>query len=221
MKLRGKKTGWQAFTLVEILAVVVILFFIFAMVLPAGSPNKRNVYNAVCLSQQRQNVIGFILWSSDHGNQFPWEVSTNADSTRESCEAGDVSPSFHLLTNYSIPPKNFVCPSDKLKIVAPGLKTLTVSNVSYFIALDAGTNLASAIMTGDRHLAFNGAAANPGPVLWRASEKVEWTRELHDAKKIRSGVLSFRDGHCEITRSEKLNLVFTNQALPSQRLAVP
>ncbi len=209
------------FTLIELLAVVVVLFIIFAMVLPSSGDPNRKAFLIVCMNQQRQNALGLTLWRGDHGDKFPWEVPMTNSGTMESSEAGNVAPSFQSLTNYVDSPRNFICPTDKLKVVASNKASLTESNLSYFLAMEAATNLAAAVLSGDRHLTFNTTPVKPGLVTWRVGEKVAWTRELHENSKVPRGILSFYDGHCEAKVGGSVNGAFTNQNLLIQRLVVP
>ena len=61
----------------------------------------------------------------------------------------------------------------------------------------------------------------PGLAIWRAGEKVRWTRELHNNSNVPIGVLSFRDGHCEVLKESRLNETFSGQGRSSERLVLP
>lgn len=221
VKAHGKIPGEDGFTLVEVLVVVTILFIVFALTMPIHSPAKNKSKLIICLSNQKQNALGFIMWNGDHGDKFPWEVPATNSGAKEPTEAGNIAPDFQLLTNYVRAAITFVCPSDNLKIVTSNLNQITAQNISYFLALNAATNPASAILTGDRHLAFSNAAVKPGLATWRAGEKVRWTSELHKNPKTPVGVLSFHDGHCEALKDSRLNEIFVGQGLSSGRLVVP
>jgi prepilin-type processing-associated H-X9-DG protein len=90
------------------------------------------------------------------------------------------------------------------------------------VALDAATNSATSILTGDRHLQANGKPVKQGLFIYSTNTVLNWTRELHS--KVQNGPiggLSFADGHVQFTRMADLNSSFRNQRLTTNRIIVP
>jgi hypothetical protein len=177
------------------------------------------------MSNQKQIALGFLLWKSDHGEKFPWQVSVTTNGTMESSDRGYAAPNFSVVTDYIKNPQVFVCPTDETKIMATNLVQIHNQNISYFVGLDQGTNAPESILTGDRHLQANGKAVKFGLFVYLNSFSMGWTRELH-AKNGNApfGVLSFADGHAEIVRTtsgNNLNSIFLRQGSITNRFCFP
>ncbi len=223
MKTLSAKVEISGLTLIELLVVICVIAVLAAMLLPAttGNGHKRSTV-IMCLSNQRQIAIGFIMWNSDHGDKFPWQVSTTNNGTMESADWGYDAPNFNAATNYIKNPSVFKCPTDDAKIPATNNVQLHNQNISYFVGLDASTNATASILTGDRHLQSSGKPVKPGLFVYSNSYFMDWTLELHGKSSTTSmGVLSFIDGHCEMVRGINLNSIFQRQGLITNRLCIP
>lgn len=161
------------------------------------------------------------MWSMDNSNHFPWEISSTNAGTKEFAEAGYAAPNFRILSDYLKTPTVFVCPTDKSKTVATNVEALKNGNLSYFMGIDVGTNVALSILTGDRHLEMNGQPVKPGLTVYNSNSKMNWTRNLHSTGKFPNGVVSFLDGHCERLWGTSTDFAFQRQGMAAQRLIVP
>jgi prepilin-type N-terminal cleavage/methylation domain-containing protein/prepilin-type processing-associated H-X9-DG protein len=217
MRTRRSRDGNEAFTLIELLVVLAIIAVLAALLLRmrSGEPEGPRVQ---CLSNLHQLQIGFIVWQTDRGASFPWQVSATNGGTMELNEAGNVFPHFRALAEYKLSPRQFVCPTDKFRKTADSVANATNENLSYFLNLDGGTNApSSSILIGDRNLQIDGRPAGPGMFHATTNHDLSWTRDLHRV----GGNLGFADGHGEFCRTNGLNNKFRDQRVASSRLVIP
>jgi hypothetical protein len=98
-----------------------------------------------CRNNLAQIGLSFRTWAIDNGDQFPFNVSTNAGGTRELCARGsdgfdsNAAAHFKVMSNELSTPLLLVCPNDWSSKPAAGFSSLQASNVSY--RLHSGTNL--------------------------------------------------------------------------------
>ena len=66
----------KAFTILELLMVLVVLVLAAGLFLPTLSRGGK-AQRITCLSNLKQIGFGFRMWSADHGDGFPMAASTN------------------------------------------------------------------------------------------------------------------------------------------------
>lgn len=107
-----------------------------AMLLPALTKAKTKAQSIACINNMKQINLAARIWSTDHEDKFPFQVSTSKGGTLELCERGgggydrNAYRHFQVLSNELSTPKLLLCPSDS-KTVATGFADLQSWNVSY------------------------------------------------------------------------------------------
>jgi len=204
------------FTLIEILLIIFLIGIIAVMLIPAGSHPRRST-TVLCMNNLKQLSIGLIFFSNDHGGKYPWQTPVTNGGSLEWIDRNLTSPHWLTLSNYRLQTNLFVCPTDKLKHIAPSFAEFGESNVSYFVNLDAVTNSVESVLAGDRHLQSSGVPVKPG--LFIANTNVSWSKELHEQNGP-IGVLAFGDGHAQAVKQD-LGKLFAAEVMLNNRLQVP
>ncbi|HEV2695079.1 MAG TPA: type II secretion system protein [Verrucomicrobiae bacterium] len=191
MKLGISNRESVALTLVEVLVVVVVLGFLFALLFPwpESSNGKRN-WRISCVNNLKQTGIAFAVWRNDHDGKFPMDVAGTNGGAREAALDGNAAAIFRSMSNELSVPKVLVCPADGSRFIATNFSAgFGAKNISYFIGLDAARNLPATILSGDDNLEVNGVAVKAGIINLTADAFVNWTTNRH-----RSGNIVFTDG---------------------------
>jgi hypothetical protein len=97
-----------------------------------------------CGNNLKQIDLVLHLWAGNHGDQYPWNISTNAGGTKEFCapdkDGFDANSfrHFQVMSNELKSPLVLICPHDPSKKPAANFASLTPSNVSYRIRVVPG-----------------------------------------------------------------------------------
>jgi len=220
MKTLPGKRKVSGLTLIELLVVIAIIAIVAALLLPTktGRGDRRIPW---CMSNQRQIAIALMMFQGDYGGQYPWQVSTNNNGSFELVANGLASDQYLTLAAYlGKQPQTLICPADKARKAATNFSTLTNTNISYFLNLDAVANLNS-ILTGDRNLEYNWKPINPGIFVQTTNITLKWVAGFHGTQDKPYGVISFADGHVQMIRQDNLNRTLQNQPLATNRFCFP
>lgn len=216
---QSRGNSGHGFTVLELLIVIVILVLVVLLVLPMRNEPDGTV-TSHCMNNLKNVSVGYLTWSMNHGDAFPWEVSATNGGTSERALQGRALPQFQVLSNYVKDRRIFACPRDKQRQPVEDDAQLAPDNLSYFTHLDTAMDRAmSSILAGDRQLELGGRPVEPGLVQVPESQSVAWVPGIH-AKDFRSGNLAFVDGHVESSR-EDLPEFFRAQGMATNRLVIP
>src|SRR6266853_118798 len=156
----GPHSFVAAFTLIELLIVIVCLGVMAALLLPALARPKRAAPGYQCRNNLKQVNVSFRVWAIDNGDKYPMAVALTNGGTMELVDSGVVYTHFQVMSNELSTPKILVCPQDPVGIYASTFSA-TVSreapsevpftsntNVSYFVGIDANQARPSMFLSG-------------------------------------------------------------------------
>ncbi len=225
MKPRRPIARSKAFNLIELLAVIAIIALVTATFLqkkprrPQQVTSRNNQYR--CINNQKHIVDAFLMLSKDNGGKLPWELSAGTNNPT------DPAPMYATLAPYLRDLNELVCPTDRARAAASSFKSLTRSNLSYFVNLDSTlsvTNKGDMIIGGDRHLQWGTNVVGPGVFVYQSGMAMNWSSDLHSSSSYAPiGLLMFADGHVErvSTNIGSMNAAFEDQKLAQARFLVP
>jgi len=135
--------------------VIAIIAILASLLLPALAKAKARANRIACVSNQKQLVLGFRMWSDDNDGHLPWEVDPANGGTRT---LGEAWQHFQVISNEILTPKVLHCPSDSQKTIAQnfatnasGMGMLKNSALSFAVGTEAFDNRPGMHMITDRN----------------------------------------------------------------------
>lgn len=218
MKLSADRCGLRAWTLIELLVTMAIVVILMSLILAAIAKVKPRVYLVTCASNLRQIGIAFHSWGTDHAEQFPMQVPVRNGGTLGLVSRGYALPNFWAVRKELGNPKILVCAADASRRAAAGFTpSLTFTNVSYLVGLDAAPAKPASLLSGDRNLELGGQPLGRGLYTVGARMPIGWTDEIH----VHRGNLLQADGSVQRVVSPALAKTMEKPGLLPARLALP
>lgn len=202
MKPNHAQTRIGGFTIVEGLVCVAVLAVLALLLLPARGGSGRKSSRITCVNHLKQVGLAFRMWSNDHGEKFPWDVSSRNgdDGTKEFVTTGDAWRHFQAISNELNTPKVLACPNDRARTRVTNFAALNNSHLSYFIGLSADATKPQTILSGDRNVAVSNKLLR-GVVTVETNSVLNWTSDLHN----NAGNLALADGSAQQAQGFQLN----------------
>ena len=204
----------RAFTALELVLVIGALTILVAMYLPSLARSSRRSSAISCTNNQKQIGLGFKIFANDHADRFPMQVWP--DQMPPSALSVQPSFIFRAMSNDLSTPLVLVCPKDNRK-PASSFSSLSSSNISYFIGLNAVENYPQMILAGDRNLTVGGVQVGPGLLAVTTNTVLGWSATMHE----HTGNLTFSDGSVQQTSQMWLHEYARKQGCATNWLAIP
>lgn len=219
----------RGFTFIELLVVTAAFAILISILLAARARAKQTGSHIKCINNLRQIGMGFRLFATDHDDQHPATVSTNAGGSAECADNGQaVFWHFKVLSNELVTPKIVICPADRasprrVQAANFGLGFSRNQNISYFAGLKAAGTGTMALLAGDRNITsaippLNVIATKKGAVVTLGPNAAPgWTRDIHR----NAGNISFGDGSVQSLTRSRLREQWRQSGSGRSRIAVP
>ncbi len=228
MKQNQKTAG---LTLIELLVIISVIAVFAAMIPCAPRKAKAKAKQISCSNNLKCLGLGFRIWAGDNDEKYPMELSLTNGGALEALASGDLVTVFEVMSNELNTPKILYCPAaDSTRIQAsafgrtarPVNSYTTVpfsgnSNVTYFVGLDANTNLPSAFLSGDDNFLVGTNAAKSGILSLTTNSPVAWSKTRHE----KVGNVGLADGSVQGFSSSALRNALANTGVETNRLAMP
>jgi len=126
----SKASERRGFTLIELLVVIAIIAILASLLLPALSRAKAKAEAIACLSNTKQLMLGWLLYTEDNEGRMPPKIYPNS-AIWGSLENTNVelllSPKDSLLGAYIKSVGVYKCPADKFPDPATGRRLFSLS----------------------------------------------------------------------------------------------
>ncbi len=182
-----------AFTLVELLVVILMVSILAVSLLPALASAQPRAQRLTCANNLKQVGMAFHTWAMGHNGNMPMQVPyamggdsedvgfrvlSSSQKTSPTAGSRGVSMIFLCLSNQLSTPRLLFCPAEYESwarraattfsgVGAPGAVPYTNDlNVSYFIGVDAQETYPRMLLAGDHNLGGN---ANPPTIPYLAA----------------------------------------------------
>jgi type II secretory pathway pseudopilin PulG len=196
-----------AFTRIELVIIIAVLGVLVALLLPAMVQASRKAKRISCTSCLKHIGLSFRIFANDHTGRFPMQVWPDASL-----------PAFILgaMSNELSTPVVLTCPADKRKSVSD-FRSLTASNISYFVGLNSADEYPQSFLAGDRNLTTNGFPVGPGLLAVTTNTILSWSATMHG----HLGNLALGDGGVRHATESTLKEFNRHQGIGTNWLAMP
>lgn len=220
MKLRVCFRSESALTLLEVIVVIGILAVLVLMILDgtyAGPAPRLKAQRIQCISNLKQMGMSYRIWEGDHFDSYPMLVSVTNGGSMELAQTGNVVMTYLIMSNEISAPQILWCPADTGHQKCETFASLSISNISYFLNVDASEANPQNVLTGDSNLEINGKPVKSGLVSIWTNDVVSWQPNRH----VKWGNIGMADGSVQSATSLGLQSYFTQTGIGTNRLAIP
>lgn len=218
MKPRCLNQRARAFSLYEVLVVLIVVFFLALILLPRIAQLHDKNGRVYCLMNLKQMSAAFLVWSGDHESKFPMQTSVTNGGVMELIATNNVAACFIVMSNQLSSPRVLICPTDYRHTAATNFQNdFNNSHISYFVTLDTGLGSPQRFISGDDNFATNDVRVKSGILELATNTSVVWIRSRHPY----GGNLDYADGHAQETLNSDLPIVLQQTGVATNCLAIP
>jgi len=208
--------GRSALTLVEVLVIIAVLVLLVGMLSVDLSKDTKRSRRTVCVNNLRQVGLSFKICAGGSYDRYHFQREATQNGTIEWVVTGEVWPHFLVMSNELNTPKVLVCPADTRRPAA-SWASLSNSNISYFIGLDAVETLPEMLLSGDSNLEVDGKPVGQGLLNLWTNSPVAWTTNRHKGH----GGVCLGDGSALQFTNAQLRRALVRSDMATNRLAIP
>ena len=192
-----------------------------AILLPRMMNHRRPMSRAPriqCVNNLKQIGLAYRIWSGDHGDNYPMNISETNGGTIEFTTGPNAFRHFQVMSNELFTPKHLICPAepDRTREWATNFNLLSNSNLSFFVGVDANETNVQMILSGDHNIT-NGTPVKNGLLELTTARPAGWTAEMHN----KVGNLGLADGSVQQLSISGLQNAVANTGFATNRLQMP
>jgi prepilin-type processing-associated H-X9-DG protein len=204
-----------AFTVIELVAIIVIVTVLFVLLFTGLPRAKQRAQNQQCVRILKSVGLAFRQWSIDNSDTYPMRRATSLGGSMESATNGAVFFTFVVVSNELNTPKILICPTDTRAPATNFSPSFGNANLSYFVGINADETQPQTLLMGDRNVT-NGPLPPNRVLLLTTNSAPGWNHELHKF----GGNVSLADGSVQGLDPSHLRTAVTNAGDPTL-LAIP
>jgi prepilin-type processing-associated H-X9-DG protein len=207
----------NALTRLELIVIIGVVLIVVASFFQPGSRVTAKAPRIRCMNNLKQIGLAFRVWANDNSDLFPMQVLTNTEGGDLYADSQNGFRYFQAMSNELVDPKILICPTDRKREPASNFfRGFNGSHISYFVGLDATTNVPQAFLSGDSNIT-NGLPLNHGILELTTNRPCGWTTERHNE----AGNVGLADGSVQQFSSTALSAALQHTGLAKHRLLMP
>src|SRR5262249_45051877 len=157
--------------------------------------------------------------SLDSRDRYPTQVPVAYGGSQDFISNGVAYAHFRVLSNELGSPKVLICPQERNgnRGSATNFASLSETNVSYFVGVDAQDIYPQMWLSGDANFAISNVPIKPGLALLGTNSILRWNDNRHKG----NGNICFADGSAQQLSSAQLPSLLRVTGDATNRLAMP
>ena len=211
----NRKPSRIGFTLVEVLALLIIVAIVAMVFLPRMANRHRPAHGLRCVSNLKNVGLAFRIYATDN-DRFPGEGMLSNGVPLAEITASQI---YRSLSDELSTPKIVFCSADKERSPGEKFPSLEGVQISYFASVNANERTPKVFLAGDRNLTSNGVTVRGGLFPVSKAFQLGWSEEIHNG----TGNMAWADGSVQQFVPGRLVHAAAEQAevLATNHLVIP